>query len=245
MYLLFENTLGYFLFFCLEDFSFQIKTPKWEIFIQNYNEFFKKIKFRAFIPFKTIDHALKNLLLLSKSCQSNFLSEFIHTQIKISPQKFLLGVEDSKLATKINERNNIQVISNELVLEIIRGIRFHFEKFIQNFVNFGLRKNLNNVAFFFSQSKMSLSFRKTDSTVVQSNSLLELIEKDLNFFSMTVKEWYSKHFPELNLILSNNYLFAIAVKFIGNKKKINYKKKKRIRYINNEPKRSGKNFRNF
>mmetsp|Transcript_27735 Transcript_27735/g.67628 ORF Transcript_27735/g.67628 Transcript_27735/m.67628 type:complete len:103 (+) Transcript_27735:8322-8630(+) len=99
--------------------------------------------------------------------------------------------------------------------------------------------------FFFSQSKMSLSFRKTDSTVVQSNSLLELIEKDLNFFSMTVKEWYSKHFPELNLILSNNYLFAIAVKFIGNKKKINYKKKKRIRYINNEPKRSGKNFRNF
>ena len=41
--------------------------------------------------------------------------------------------------------------------------------------------------------------------------LLTQIDKDLNTFSMRVKEWYSWHFPELKDIVKDNTLYARVV----------------------------------
>ena len=48
--------------------------------------------------------------------------------------------------------------------------------------------------------------------------LLTRIDKDLNTFSMRVKEWYSWHFPELKDIVNDNTLYARVVKLIQSRK---------------------------
>jgi hypothetical protein len=41
--------------------------------------------------------------------------------------------------------------------------------------------------------------------IIQSISLLDTLDKDINTFSMRVKEWYGWHFPELVRIVADNY----------------------------------------
>ncbi|AFP65615.1 nucleolar protein (nucleomorph) [Chroomonas mesostigmatica CCMP1168] len=228
MYLLYETTSGFFLFFCGDDFSIQIKTLQFENFINNFFEFFKKIKFRAFIPFKTTKNALDNLIYLSKSFASKFLADFLYSQISMVPQTFILGIEEPKLANYIFVNYGISTIANQTVFELIRGIRLHCEKLIQNFISGNPKTIQCGMAHIFSRFKMNLSLQKTDIMIIQSYSLIEQIEKDINFFCMNAIEWYSWHFPELTKILNNNYLYMISVKFIGNKKKINLKKAREL-----------------
>ena len=46
--------------------------------------------------------------------------------------KFSLGVAEPKLGSHISEVTKIPCQSNEFVLELIRGIRLHFDRFIEN-----------------------------------------------------------------------------------------------------------------
>jgi nucleolar protein 56 len=231
MYILFENISGYYLFFCIEDFSLEFDLSKFETFSHNYYEFFKKIKFKAFVPFKSTEHAIKNLFLLSKGVSSEFLGDFLSTQVKTAPQKFLLGIQDPKLAKQIFQKNKIKTINNEVVTGILRGIRFHFEKFMQNLIRFDSKKTISGISYLFSRSKLNLSLRRSDSMIISSTSLINLLDKDINFFSMTTIQFYSRHFPELSTIVKNPYLFSIVCKYIGTRKKINFKKIKELGYI--------------
>merc|ERR1712071_115195 len=44
------------------------------------------------------------------------------------------------------------------------------------------------------------------------------LDKDINTFSMRIREWYSYHFPELIKVVPENALFAKCVKVIKNRK---------------------------
>lgn len=46
------------------------------------------------------------------------------------------------------------------------------------------------------------------------------MEKNLNLFSMRVKEWYAWHFPELTKLVSDNRTYIHCVKLIGDKDKL-------------------------
>jgi nucleolar protein 56 len=228
MYILFETAAGFFLFFCLEDFKVIMNANNLHNLIKDHLNFKKKIKFRAFIPFKTIEHALENFICLSEGNCSRFLSNFLFCQIPFSPQKYMLGVEEPKLAFQIYKQNSLKTISNEIILEFCRGIRFYFEKILKNFVYKDFKKIQYGMAQIFSQSKTNLFLQKTDNMIIQSSSLLDQIENDINIFSMTVKEWYSWYFPELIKIINDNYIYTLVVKFIGNKKNLNVSKAKEL-----------------
>lgn len=45
---------------------------------------------------------------------------------------FSLGIAESKLGSHIYEETKIPCQSNEFVLELLRGIRLHFGRFIQS-----------------------------------------------------------------------------------------------------------------
>ena len=45
--------------------------------------------------------------------------------------------------------------------------------------------------------------------------MLEDLDKELNNYAMRLKEWYSWHFPELAKIVTDNVVYAQAVKLIG------------------------------
>lgn len=46
--------------------------------------------------------------------------------------KFSLGVIDPKIGSQISEVTKIPCQSNEFVVELIRGVRLHFDKFIND-----------------------------------------------------------------------------------------------------------------
>jgi nucleolar protein 56 len=54
--------------------------------------------------------------------------------------------------------------------------------------------------------------------IIQSIALLDQMDKDINTFTMRIREWYSYHFPELIKIVPEPALFAKCVKEIKNRK---------------------------
>ena len=54
--------------------------------------------------------------------------------------------------------------------------------------------------------------------IIQVIALLDQLDKDVNTFSMRIREWYGYHFPELVKIVNDNFLYAKCVKVLKNRK---------------------------
>jgi nucleolar protein 56 len=54
----------------------------------------------------------------------------------------------------------------------------------------------------FSRQKIAEDVNRQDKPIIQSISLLELLDKDINTFAMRIREWYSWHYPELSKIVT-------------------------------------------
>merc|ERR1712014_564536 len=72
----------------------------------------------------------------------------------------------------------------------------------------------------YSRCKVKFNVHKSDNMIIQSIALLDQLDKDVNTFSMRIREWYSYHFPELVKIVPDNYTFAKCVKLIKNRKEL-------------------------
>merc|ERR1719273_1459898 len=72
----------------------------------------------------------------------------------------------------------------------------------------------------YSRAKVKFNVNKSDNMIIQSIALLDQLDKDINTFSMRIREWYSYHFPELIKIVPENTLFVKCVKLIKNRKEI-------------------------
>merc|ERR1711894_295581 len=59
---------------------------------------------------------------------------------------------------------------------------------------------------------------RSDNMIIQSIALLDQLDKDINTFSMRIREWYSYHFPELVKIVNENYMYARVAKYIKDRK---------------------------
>ena len=68
-----------------------------------------------------------------------------------------------------------------------------------------------------SRNLIQYDVKRTDKGIIQSYSLIDQMEKNLNTFCMRLKEWYGWHFPELVKLVGDNETYARAVNFIGNK----------------------------
>lgn len=62
----------------------------------------------------------------------NFLERSLPKVKEGKKAKYSLGLAEPKLGSHIHEVTKIPCQSNEFVLEILRGVRLHFEKFIEN-----------------------------------------------------------------------------------------------------------------
>nr|UXY88232.1 26S proteasome SU [Cryptomonas curvata] len=220
MLLLFENIIGYSLFFCKDDYSKEIEDSKFHDFFSIHQNFLSIFDLISFAPFESTDHALQNIACVSESICSYYLSEFIVRNLKKFSIETKLGVIDSKLAANIYEKTSIKTVANETTIELIRVIRTHFERFTDKIIVQNLFKAQCSVAHLFSRSKMKINPMKNDNMIIQSSFLLEQLDNDVNILSMMCKEWYSWHFPELSMIIKDNYLYSLLIRFIGNRSKL-------------------------
>lgn len=69
----------------------------------------------------------------------------------------------------------------------------------------------------FSRQKIAEDVNRQDKPIIQSISLLELLDKDINTFAMRIREWYSWHYPELSRLITENIKYVQLVKLIGNR----------------------------
>ena len=51
--------------------------------------------------------------------------------------------------------------------------------------------------------------------IVQAIALLDDLDKELNTYSMRVKEWFGWHFPEMAKIVTDNLTYAKVIKTMG------------------------------
>lgn len=129
--------------------------------------------------------------------------------------KIQLGVQEEKLGSAISESTclqyalthagslcvplalNISCTKSTTVLELLRGIRLHFSKFLRELKEGELEKAQLGLAHAYSRGKVKFNVNRVDNMIIQSISLLDQLDKDINTFAMRVREWYSWHFPEL------------------------------------------------
>lgn len=136
--------------------------------------------------------------------------------------KITLGVAEKNLAGAIKTECGYECTSDEMVQELIRGIRLWAEKLLTQLKEGDLEKAQLGLGHSYSRAKVKFNVNRSDNMIIQAIGLLDQIDKDVNTFAMRVKEWYSWHFPELVKIVSDNYKYARLVKVIKNKSELSY-----------------------
>merc|ERR1712110_547896 len=94
----------------------------------------------------------------------------------------------------------------------MRGIRQQMDSLITGltakettWVSLGLGHSL-------SRYKLKFSPDKVDTMIVQAISLLDDLDKELNNYTMRIREWYGWHFPEMGKVVTDNLAYAKTIK---------------------------------
>ncbi|XP_044487067.1 nucleolar protein 56-like [Mangifera indica] len=223
-YLLYETASGYSLFLAHGLDEIGQNTEAVRSSITDMNRFGKVVQLTAFQPFASALDALNQCNSVSEGLMTDELRNFLELNLPKVKEgkkpKFSLGVSEPKIGSHIFEVTKIPCQSNELVLELLRGVRLHFDRFIKELKPGDLEKAQLGLGHSYSRAKVKFNVNRVDNMVIQAIFLLDTLDKDINSFSMRVREWYSWHFPELVKIVNDNYLYAKVVKLIEDKSKL-------------------------
>ncbi|CAL9092176.1 unnamed protein product [Musa textilis] len=221
LYLLFESASGYSLFHAYGLDEIGQNTEAVRNSVLDLTRFGKVVKLVAFHPFSSALDALNQCNAASEGLMTEELRNFLEMNLPKVKEgkkaKFSLGVAEPKVGSQIFEVTKIPCQSNEFVHELLRGVRLHFDRFIKDLKPSDLEKAQLGLGHSYSRAKVKFNVNRVDNMVIQAIFLLDTLDKDINSFSMRVREWYSWHFPELVKIINDNYLYARVAKFVENK----------------------------
>uniref|UniRef100_A0A8B9C686 Nucleolar protein 56 n=1 Tax=Anser brachyrhynchus TaxID=132585 RepID=A0A8B9C686_9AVES len=194
--------------------------PQVEESVLTIGKFHNVVKLVAFAPFKSAQSALENINAVSEGILHEDLRLLLETSMPAKKKKALLGVADAKIGAAILEELGYQCQTGGVVAEILRGIRLHFHALVKGLTAQSASKAQLGLGHSYSRAKVKFNVNRVDNMIIQSISLLDQLDKDINTFSMRVREWYGYHFPELIKIVSENYTYCRLAKFIGNRKEL-------------------------
>ncbi|KAI3970296.1 hypothetical protein MKX01_023943 [Papaver californicum] len=223
LHLLFESASGFALFNAHGIDEIGQNTEAVRNSVTDLNRFGKVVKLVAFHPFSSALDALNQCNAVSEGIMTDELRNFLELNLKIKEgkkPKFSLGLAESKIGSHISEETKIPCQSNEFVQELLRGVRLHFDRFIKDLKPTDLEKAQLGLGHSYSRAKVKFNVNRVDNMVIQAIFMLDTLDKDVNSFSMRVREWYSWHFPELVKIVNDNYLYAKVAKFVENKSEL-------------------------
>lgn len=220
LFVLFEHAAGFAVFRVTEFEEVSILLPQLEQSVNDLSRFNSLVKLVGFSPFKTAIAALENINAISEGIVPDDLQTFLDLTVPKSSkkEKITLGVVDPKLGASITEALGITCTHVGVVPEVIRGIRFHFHHLVKGFSLKSSGVAQLGLGHSYSRAKVKFNVNRVDNMIIQSIALLDQLDKDVNTFSMRIREWYSYHFPELVKIVPENYMFAKVAKFIKNRK---------------------------
>ncbi|XP_053258237.1 LOW QUALITY PROTEIN: nucleolar protein 56 [Podarcis raffonei] len=220
LHVLFEHAAGYALFALRQVEEVALLLPQVEESVLNLGKFLTVVKLVAFSPFKSAQSALENINAISEGILHEDLRLLLETNLPAKKKKVIVGVSDAKIGAAIQEELGFQCQAGGVVAEITRGIRLHFHSLIKGLTAQSASKAQLGLGHSYSRAKVKFNVNRVDNMIIQSISLLDQLDKDINTFSMRVREWYGYHFPELIKIVSDNYTYCRLTKLIGNRKEL-------------------------
>jgi len=231
---LYESASGYALFQRLENEEIGQLLDRVQQSVLDLGLFRKMVSLVSFCPFLSSDDALENMNAISEGMLHDRLRSFLEANVggstseskdkkkkKSSKSSVQLGVSDDKLVTAIQDNLGISCVKTPVITEIVRGLRLHFDKLIDGLDRDDLEKAQRGLGHAYSRSKVQFNVNRVDNHIIQSISLLDQLDKDINTFAMRIREWYSWHFPELARIVTDNLIYARLVKAIQDKSNVN------------------------
>lgn len=136
LFILYETASGYCLFEKDEYDETGGSLSKVQKAISSLERFTKMVTLVAYQPFTTAEEALENIQTIAGAKVPNTLKNFLTTHLPATKsskkQKFALGISDPKLGQEIFSETGITASFNETVVELMRGIRMHFNKIIKS-----------------------------------------------------------------------------------------------------------------
>ncbi|CAK9294567.1 unnamed protein product [Gordionus sp. m RMFG-2023] len=174
----------------------------------------KILKLKHFHKFGDTTEALDAVSALIEGKMGKVLRKFLK---KIIPQSLHeeIAVADAKLGNLIKEKFQINCVHNSKIMDLMRGIRNQIDSLIPNIPAKELLDMSLGLAHSLSRYKLKFSPDKVDTMIIQTISLLDDMDKELNNYIMRCREWYGWHFPELGKIVSDHTMYAKVVKMLG------------------------------
>ncbi|KAI9496089.1 hypothetical protein BDB00DRAFT_953365 [Zychaea mexicana] len=221
-HVLFESASGYALFERVQSEEIGAKLEQVQKNVTDLAKFGQTVKLKSFSPFKSAADALENANDVSEGIVNDSLKAFLELNLPKPGKKsnVQLGVSEKNLAGAIKGECGFDCTTDEVVQELVRGIRLWSDKLLAQLKEGDLEKAQLGLGHSYSRAKVKFNVNRSDNMIIQAIALLDQLDKDVNTFAMRVKEWYSWHFPELVKIVSDNYKYAKLVKVIKNKSDI-------------------------
>ena len=158
------------------------------------------------------------------------LNEFLQNLLELNLSKaskkstVTLAVADNLLGKSIKDALGFDIDVSETSQDLIRGIRLHATKLLKGLQTDDLRKAQLGLGHSYSRSKLKFNVNRVDNMIIQAIALLDQLDKDVNLFSMRIREWYGYHFPELVRLVPDNHQYAQVAKYIGDKETLDEEK---------------------
>eukprot|EP00124_Ichthyophonus_hoferi_P003057 Ihof_evm4s242 gene=Ihof_evmTU4s242 len=220
MLVLFETAAGFALFKVLNDGALEKTEDIWAAF-DSPEKASKVVKLKAFEKFEDTTEALAAATAITEGKLDKGLKKFLSKNMVKKDINDDLAVLDAKLGGIIKEKLGINCVGGDKVNELIRGIRNQMETLITGTSSGDLHAMALGLAHSLSRYKLKFSPDKVDTMIVQAISLLDDLDKELNTYSMRVREWYGWHFPEMSKLVPDNMAYAKVVRKV--KARVNVK----------------------
>jgi nucleolar protein 56 len=224
-YVLFEHGVGYALFKVKEFEDIGEALPEVEKSVTDYQRFNSIVQLHAFEPFKNTEAALDNCNSISEALVHEDLQNFLDANLPKKRKKCYIGVSDPKMGGSISESLGCKCLASGVVPEILRGIRFHFDRLVKDLPHHSLNKAQLSLGHSYSRGKVKFDVHRVDNMVIQAIALLDQLDKDINLFGMRIREWYAFHYPELAKIVPEQYKYIKCALIIRNREELDDERK--------------------
>ncbi|KYQ55970.1 Nucleolar protein 56 [Trachymyrmex zeteki] len=232
LFILFEHAAGYAIFRVKEFEEIGMLLPQVEESVTDLSRFRSVVSLVGFLPFKSGLSALENINSVSEGIMTDDLKLFLDSSFGgFAKSDVVLGVADPKLGANITEILGIKCDHVNVVPEITRGIRFHFHNLVNGFTLKNSVAAQLGLGHSYSRAKVKFNVNRVDNMIIQSIALLDQLDKDINTFSMRMREWYSYHYPELAKIVPENYTYARVAQVIKDRKQLTDEKMKMLEEV--------------
>merc|ERR1711957_192599 len=173
------------------------------------------VKLKKFSKFTDQADALAAATAMVEGKLDKNLKKFLKKNIVDKELNDELIVSDSKLAGLVKEKLDIQCLCDSSSLEVLRGVRLHMDALVPAISTAAMKQMQIGLSHSLSRHKVKFSPDKVDTMVVQAIGLLDDLDKEVNTYSMRIKEWYGWHFPEMQKIVVDNTMYAKTILSLG------------------------------